>query len=109
MGLKVTLANANFNLRRMQTVPVVIIVKKDYVRKRYNEPIDEEHTKSPEVSSEPDRSKSALSFEETPFVVDKTMSGFYTIDSLEYIYDNGKITQELTLLRREWPTPPQTY
>ena len=41
MGLRITLANPNFNIRRMQTIPVVIIVKKDYVRKRYNEPADE--------------------------------------------------------------------
>ncbi len=108
MGLKVTLANANFNLRRMQTVPVVIIIKKDTVRKKFNEPIDETQQKSNPNPNEPNRTKPALDIEETPFVVDKTISGFYTIHSIDYIYEKGNFHQECILYRREWPTPPQT-
>jgi len=107
--LKVTLANPNFNLRRMQTVPVIITIKKDLVRKKYNEPIDESQQKSPPNANEPNRTKSGLSHDDMYFAVDKTMSGYYTIDSFEYIYENGKMFQEMTLYRREWPTPPQTY
>ena len=108
MGLKVSLANCNFNLRRMQTIPVIIIIKKDYVRKKINEPIDETHQNAPANPNEPNKEQSAVSFEDIPFTVDKTISGFYVIDSIEYIYEQGNFRQELTLLRREWPTPPQT-
>jgi hypothetical protein len=109
MGLKVTLANANFNLRRMQTVPVIIVIKSDTVRKIKNEEIDESQEKSNPNPNEPNRTKSALDSEATPFSIDKTISGFYTIDSIEYIYEKGNFHQECIMYRREWPTPPQTH
>jgi hypothetical protein len=109
MGLKVSLANCNFNLRRMHTIPVIIMIQKDTVRKVINEPIDEDQQKSNPNSSEPNRTKSAAAFDEIPFTVDKTISGYYVIDSIEYIYEKGNFRQECTLLRREWPTPPQTH
>jgi hypothetical protein len=116
MGIRITLANNNFNLRRFQVVPVIIMIKKDFVRKRYNEPIDESQEKTPATSqstvdaqdSQP-KPQSAVDFNETPFVIDKTMSGYYTIHNISYIYENGKMFSTLELYRREWPTPPQTY
>lgn len=107
MGIRLSLANCNFNLRRMQTVPVVIIIKKDTVRKKLNEPVDSDQQLSHPNANEPNREKSALSFEQTPFVVDRTISGFYVIDKLEYIYEEGNFRQECILLRREWNPPPQ--
>jgi hypothetical protein len=109
VGLKVSLAGINVNLRRMQTVPVVIVIKKDYTRKRINEPIDESDQSSIPNEDEPDRTKSALSFEETPITVDKTISGSYVIHDMTIIYEQGNFRQECTLYRREWPTPPQTH
>jgi hypothetical protein len=109
MGLKITLENANFNLRRMQPIPVIIVIKKDYARKKLNEPIDEDQELSDPNSNEPNRQKSAASFEDIPFTIDKTISGFYVIESFSYIYDQGKFSQECFLVRREWPTPPQLY
>lgn len=109
MGLSISLSTPNFNLRRMQTVPVVIVIKKDTIRKRYNEPVDETESKSLPNENEPNRTKSALDFNESPFNIDKTMSGFYTIHSIDYVYEKGHFHQECTLFRREWPTPPQTY
>jgi hypothetical protein len=45
--------------------------------------------------------------DEVPFVVDKFYTGFYVVDSIEYIYEQGKMKQKCKLLRREWPAPPQ--
>lgn len=107
MGLKVVMPNANFNLRRMQTVPVVIIIQKDIVRKAANLPKDESANASIPAVDEPNREKSELDIESTPFVVDRTITGFYTIHDITYIYEQGVFRQECTLLRREWATPPQ--
>jgi len=109
MGLRVTLPTANFNLRRMQTVPVVIVIKSDTIRKMKNTEIDESQEKSKPNDDEPNRTKEALDAEATPFSIDKTISGFYTIDSIEYVYEKGNFHQECIMYRREWPTPPQTH
>jgi hypothetical protein len=109
MGLKIVLPNPNFNLRRLQTVPVVIIIKKDTVRKVLNEPIDEAEEASHPNPNEPNRSKPILNAEQIPFTVDKTISGFYTIHSIDYVYEKGKFHQECIMYRREWPTPPQSH
>ena len=102
MGLKISLSTLNFNLRRMQTVPVVIIIKKDTVRKKLNEP-----TELPVASS--GRETPTIDAESVPFLPDRTVSGFYTIHEIEYIYEQGSFRQECTLLRREWATPPQVH
>ena len=109
LKLVVKLESANFNLRRMQPIPVIIVIKKDSPRKKLNEPIDEDRQSSDPNSSEPNREKSALSFEDSPITIDKTISGFYVVESFSYIYEQGKFSQECTLIRREWPTPPQIY
>jgi len=109
MSLKITLESANFNLRRMQPIPVIVVIKKDYARKKLNEPADEDREASNPNPDEPNREKSALSFEDSPFNIDRTISGFYVIESFTYIYEKGKFSQDCTLIRREWPTPPQLY
>lgn len=109
MGIKVTMPNPNFNLRRMQTLPVVIVIKKDTVRKFINEPEDESQEASQPNPKEPNRTKSELTAEQIPFTIDKTMTGFYTIHDITYIFEKGTWTQECTMYRREWPTPPQSH
>jgi len=109
MGLKIKLANPNFNLRRMQTVPVVIVIGSDYGRKKINEPIDESNKSSSGNSNEPNKTQPAVDVEKLPFTVDKTMSGFYVLHTIDYIFENGNFYQECTLFRREWPTPPQSH
>jgi len=109
MGLKVTLQSINPNLRRMQSVPVVIVIKRDAVRKIINEPEDESQQASIPNESEPNRTKSALDANESPITIDKTISGFYVISGIKYIYRKGEFRQELNLVRREWPTPPATH
>lgn len=106
MGLRLTLAGFNVNLRRMMTVPVVIVIKKDFVRKRINEPADQDQQTVPTGE---DGTKSALSFEETPITLDKTISGYYVISDMAIVYENGKFRHDCTLLRREWPAPPNIY
>ena len=109
LSLVVNLENVNFNLRRMQPIPVVIVIKKDFTRKKINEPVDDDQQLSFPNTNEPDRSKSALSFEETPFVIDKTISGNYVIQDIIYKYVAGEFKQQCILVRREWPTPPNLY
>jgi hypothetical protein len=109
MGIEIVLQGLNFNLRRMQVVPVVIAIKRDYVRKRFNEPVDEDQQASNPNSDEPNRTKSALDFEDTPITIDKVASGFYVINSMRIVFTEGKFQHHCTLIRREWPTPPQTY
>ena len=109
MYLQVSLESVNFNLRRFQVIPVVIVIKKDYSRKRINEPVDESQQLSSPNPDEPNREKTALSFEETPITLDKTVCGYYVIRDIIYKYNKGKFTQDCVLFRREWPTPPQLY
>ena len=109
MGLRVNLENVNFNLRRMQPIPVVITIVKDSTRKQINEPIDENGENAPTDTNEPNRTKSAISAEQLPLTLDKTISGNYVIRDIIYRYTKGEFKQELFLIRREWPVPPQTY
>ncbi len=109
MQLLITLENVNFNLRRYQPIPVVIVVKKDYVRKRINEPVDETQEKTMPNKNEPTRTKSALDFEETPFVLDQFLTGNYVIKDIIYRYTNGEFKQDCVLIRREWSQPAQMY
>lgn len=114
LNLIVELESVNFNLRRMQSIPVIIVIKKDFSRKKINEPIDEDQEATPPNSDEPNRTKSILDSEELPFTLDKTLSGNYVIKDIIYTYrkgldDDAKFRQECVLVRREWPTPPQTY
>ena len=109
MQLVVNLENINLNLRRMQVIPIVIIVNKDYVRRKVNEPIDDQQEKSMPNSDEPTRDKSLMNAEELPFTIDKTISGNYVIKDIIYTYIQGQFKQQCVLIRREWPTPPQTH
>jgi hypothetical protein len=92
----------------MQSIPVVITVMSDTVRKIKNEPIDEDEENSPPNENEPNRTKPALSAENAPIVLDKTMSGYYVVSDIKYIFKKGTFRQECFLVRREWPTPPQS-
>lgn len=108
MSMSVRLKTANFNLRRMQTIPVIIIVKKDTTRKIINEPIDD-NGDSPKVQNENNKTQTAVKADELPFVIDKTLSGNYVIQKIIYTYKEGFFNQECVLIRREWSTPPQTH
>ena len=109
MGLRVTLQALNPNLRRMQSVPVIITIMRDPVRKKLNEPIDEAQEATEPNPNEPNRTKSALKAEDAVITLDKTITGYYVISEINYIYRKGEFRQELYLVRREWPTPPQLY
>lgn len=108
MGLKLTLQNINFNIRRYQSIPVIIVIKRDDVRKFINQPEDETGANSQPNENEPNRTKAALKADEIPFTIDKTVSGFYMVDSISYRFEKGEFRQDITLYRREWPVPPST-
>lgn len=101
MGLNVTLQSINFNLRRMQSVPVVIIIKKDTTRKIANTPLEDDgYDDSGNV-----KKKKAVDAFDSPFLVDQTISGYYVIWSMRYVFKGGAFRQELFMVRREWPIP----
>lgn len=108
MVLNVKLQGCNFNLRRFQVIPVVIVIKTDITRKKINEPIDDSHQKSIPNSNEPNRTQPAIDSEQTPIAIDKFYTGFYVVRDIVYTYNKGQFRQECSLIRREWPTPPQT-
>ena len=107
MGMKVTLLSLNPNIRRMMSVPVIITIMNDTVRKYKNAPLDTDQENAPPTEGEPDRTKAALKVESAPIVLDKTMSGYYVVSDITYIFRKGEFKQECNLIRREWPTPPQ--
>jgi hypothetical protein len=106
MGLKVTLQAINANLRRMQSVPVIIVIKRDTTRKMANTPADEDGSAANTNPNNPIEEKPAVDPFDAPFVIDKTVSGYYVIWSMNYVFKAGEFRQELFLVRREWPTPP---
>lgn len=97
MVMKITLDHVNFNLRRMQVIPLVIVIHRDMMRKKLNLPAET-----------PDSNRADGTVEDYPFAVDKFYSGNYVIRDFVYRYSNGRFSQECSLLRREWPQPPQT-
>lgn len=109
MSLLVKLQNPNFNLRRMQSIPVIIVVKQDMTRKIINEPIDEDEQASPTDPNDPNKTKPAVKAEDVLIVLDKTITGNYVIQDMVYKYEKGQFRQECTLIRREWATPPMTH
>jgi hypothetical protein len=107
MGLKVSMPQANFNLRRYQPIAVVIMIKTDGIRKIINMPKDETGASAPEVPDTNNQPVEEVTAFNTPFTIDKVMSGWYFIHDITYQYRDGIFTQECTLYRREWPTPAQ--
>jgi hypothetical protein len=93
MGVEVVLQSLNPNLRMMQSIPLVIVIRTDASRKIANTPIDENTNEQVEPM-------------EAPMVIDKTITGNYVIWSMRYVYKEGEFRHELNLVRREWPTPP---
>jgi hypothetical protein len=93
MGVEVVLQSLNPNLRMMQSIPLVIVIRTDASRKIANTPIDENTNEQVEPM-------------EAPMVIDKTITGNYVIWSMRYVYREGEFRHELNLVRREWPTPP---
>lgn len=103
--LDLRLPRCNFNLRRYQVLPIIIVNKRDLVRKKLTENEDVNNEKAP--STQRGASPAAEDIESTPFSVDKFYSGYYAIRDIIYKFDRGRFTQELKLIRREWPTPEQ--
>jgi hypothetical protein len=94
MSLNVVTSGINMNVRRFQPIPIIIMVVKDLMRKKANEPKDESGTPIADQ-------------ENIPFTVDQFYSGFYVVGSVKYKYERGNFTQEMNMLRREWPNPSQ--
>jgi hypothetical protein len=101
MGVDVVLQSLNPNLRLMQSVPLIIVVKRDATRKSANAPVDQKE----EASGDPANPVDPM---DMPFTIDKTVSGFYVVWGMEYVFRQGEFRQHLKLVRREWPTPPNS-
>ena len=105
--LEMELVGVNMNLRRYQTIPLIITVQDDLQRRQANPPEDPTNSSTPPTTETANRTPSSMDQDEVPFVVDKFYTGFCVVDSIEYIYEQGKMKQKCKLLRREWPAPPQ--
>jgi hypothetical protein len=104
--LDMELIGVNMNLRRYQTIPVVITVQDDISRRQVNAPEDPSKSAAPQPDGTPGKTSTSMSEEDVPFVIDKFYTGFYVIDSIDYLYEQGRLKQRMKLLRREWPSPP---
>jgi hypothetical protein len=105
--LEMELEGVNMNIRRYQTIPVVITIQDDIQRRQANPPEDPTNTSAPQPSESANKTAESMDHDTIPFVIDKFYTGFYVVDEIDYIYENGKIRQKMKLLRREWPAPPQ--
>lgn len=107
MGLKITLQSLNPNIRLLQSVPVMIVIKRDSTRKVANQPADESGEVATSADpSDPITEKPAVDPFDSPITLDKTVSGFYVVWGIDYVYEQGEFRQDLKMVRREWPTPP---
>lgn len=102
LNLKVILPTANMSLYRYQRVPVAIFEENTSV-------IATMEAKSKKSGIEDDKSKDGDAKKEmvNPPKLNTFYTGFYVILKIKYIYrqSRGVIEQELTLARREWPSP----
>lgn len=97
--LEVNLEGVNMNLRRFQVIPVLIVIEQDQARKK--------------VNSSPNADEEGATADDTNYndnldmiAIDKFYSGFYVLNAIEYIYEQGYLKQRIQLMRREWPVPP---
>lgn len=95
--LNVELSNINMNLRKYQVIPLVIVIKEDNMRKIAN---------SIENEIDSQGNKSSLPSDGIAFTIDKFYTGDYVIKDISYRYSNGQFTQNIKLMRREWPIQP---
>jgi hypothetical protein len=84
----------------------MLVIKRDTTRKAANQPADESGEVVSTDTSNPITEKPAVETFESPITLDKTVSGFYVIWGIDYIFEKGEFRQDLKLVRREWPTPP---
>jgi hypothetical protein len=105
--LNIKLEQANMNLRRYQVIPLLITVEEDNDRRKYNQPSDNTNAITPATENTPNSVSTAISEEDLPWVIEKFYTGNYVTQSIEYVYERGKFTSSVKLLRREWPASPQ--
>lgn len=111
MGLEVTTSTINTGLYRGMKIPVLLFSKttnEHIVNKQTKESMEKNGFKTlgKQLINE-DLSKDNPRIDKE--VLDEFTSGFYIIDSVEYIYETGTgsentFYQKMRLLRREWPT-----
>ena len=102
--LVVTLESFNPSLFRFQKVPVLMYHTEAQTIK-VAEKLDEEKNKVGFKDSAIDVGKTDKE-EQPDHVLDQFLSGYYIVESINLIYRQklGKFYQEVTLLRREWPS-----
>ena len=113
MGLEVTTSNINMGLYKGMKIPVLIFSKttnQHIANKKTKQALEKNGFKTlgKELINEDLSMDDPLIDKE---VLDEFTSGFYVIDSIEYIYQpqteggsENTFYQKIRLLRREWPT-----
>ena len=102
MVLEVELGGFNPALHKYQKIPIAIF---NQVQNQLSADVElkkRKQEKEFETNPQPD-GKNQISGAES---LDEFLSGFYIIGDIRYKYSKkiGRITQSLTLLRREWPS-----
>jgi hypothetical protein len=90
LKLKVRLTAPNFNITKYSRIPAYFFIYKDIA--------EIQAAQTDQERKDDDR-----------LTLDRFMSGWYVVTGMSFHYRgrDGKLWQELTLSRREWPTPSQ--
>jgi hypothetical protein len=102
LTLEVELSGFNPSLHRYQKIPVAIfnqVQNQVYADLNLKNKKSEQNFETSDVNDESDGIAE-------PNTLDDFLSGFYIIGDIRYKYSKklGRMTQSLTLLRREWPS-----
>lgn len=107
LKLKVTLLSFNPSIYKYQKIPVLLY---EYNKERadamlkYNKFLEDQGFTDKLMDIESAKNGDSEDARPTQ-VLDRFLSGYYVIENINYKYniDFGNITQEVTLIRREWP------
>lgn len=102
MTLEVELSTFNPGIHRFQKLPIVIFNQTTAQTSADNELKKAKKDKNFDAGKEQDRDDQIAD----PSSIDEFLTGFYVVGGITYTYSRRlqKITQKLTLLRREWPS-----
>ena len=104
MKLVVTLSSFNPSLYMYQKVPVFLY---NYERNTVKGAVKlKEESKKKGFEGLKMGQENETDLEKASMVLDEFLTGYYIVESINYVYrsSTGKMSQEVTLLRREWPS-----
>jgi hypothetical protein len=115
--LKIKMKGMNFYIYKYMRIPVVIYSGGDTKKQKQLQQRDDELGENVDNTEDQTSGVSKTTGENvtdptkpeespTSQVKNEFLSGYYVVKDIEYSYEDGEpITQNLTLVRREWPIP----